>query len=113
MSQLVEEAEKSVKEALMWLRKCEADPDGSSLRFKLWRVTESLDYAAMLISLHFHFTEFYPEVDLKQPTDQSSALRSVEEALNEALKHLKTDPRTGYKLLKNCLSTLRALRRMR
>jgi|GEM_PF-2198735 hypothetical protein len=112
MNRLLEEAQKNITEALMWLGECKGDPDGSSLRFNLWRAIESLDYATLLMSLRFQLTEFYPEVDVKQPADRFQALRFVEETVREALKHLKTDPRAAYKLLKNCLSTLRALREM-
>lgn len=113
MIQLLEEAERSVKEALIWLKKCEGDSEESSIHFNLWRAAESLDYAALLISLSFQLSEFYPELDVEQPDVGSSSLRFVEETVKEALKRLRTDPRVAYKLLKDCLLTLRALRGLR
>ena len=78
----------------------------------LWKATESLDYASLLISLAHVLADFSPEVEVEDSTDVRSALNAVEGYVKNALSTLEIDPKGAYTLLKKALLTLRTLRRV-
>jgi hypothetical protein len=108
---MIEEARKSISEALTLLAETNKNKviDSASI---LWKATESLDYASLLISLSYEFSDFVPEIEVNVDDDVQSALRTIKDDLKKSIGCLENSPRGSYILLKKTISSLRVIRKV-
>ncbi len=112
MKQLVEEARKSMIEALTFLEKLNEKTGISNSTSILWKATESLDYASLLTSLAHDYSNFIPDIEVNVDDNLQSELKTIKDDIKKSLECLENDPQKSYVLLKRTISSLRALRKV-
>lgn len=112
MKRLVEEAEKPLQKALTLLNELDSHVEDVDTDYILWKASESLDYASLLISLAHQLIDFSPKVEASAHTDMRSAVNEIKGDIKSVIGMLEEDPKGAYKLLKKALISLRVLRKV-